>query len=1038
MLKNSMKWCTLIILIFSGTLINAQSIPPQEAMKSMKWRSVGPANMGGRVTDVAGIPGDYSTFYFAGADGGIFKTTNGGVTFDALFQNERVLSVGAIGLAPSNTDIIYIGTGEGDPRNSVQYGNGVYRSDDGGKTWDHRGLPKTERIKRILVHPTNPDWACVCALGREWGPNPERGVFKTTDGGKNWKKVLHIDEDHGCSDVAMEPGNPDVLYAGMWYFRRKPWLFTDGGHQTAAYKSTDGGETWKKIMNGLPDQPMARIGFSVSKSSPNIVYMITEFKDAGILFKSENRGEEWTMVNPDPNLNFRPFYYSDVRVDPNNPDVLYTLSGRLSKSVDGGKTFERIGGSVHGDHQALWIDPTNSNRIISGSDGGYQLSFDGGETFDIINNVVLSQYYQIFLDDKEPYNIYGGLQDNGTWYGPSNSLDNAGIMKRHWRKLAGGDGYYAVPIPGEEHEVYSNLQGGVIFHVDTRYGNIRNIHPYPKIIGSAGDAIFDHKYRFNWDSPIHVSPNDPNTVYFGGNVLFRSTDRGYTWEEISPDLTTNDKSKQQSSGGEIYSDNTAAEFHCTILAIAESPLDKNVIWVGTDDGNIQLTKDGGKTWTKLNDKIPGLPAFSWISKIDASVHTPGTAFIAVDQHRLDDFKPYIFITTDFGETWTKAVNGLPEDDYVRVVRQNPNNPNFLVAGMETAIYGSWDYGKNWVKMNNNLPSASVHDLQFQKRESDIVVATHGRGIWILDDAKALENYNNVGNKSLHVFDPKPATLWHYYTQIEDLGEKVYRAPNPEFGAYINFYLANKPSEDVTVSITNAKGELVRDLTFDKGDAGLNRVIWDLRYNGPTPLSGAPTTGWGSFTSGPRVPPGMYTAKLTANGQSQAVKIEVKADPRINLQPNYYAQKDQTLKEFMILLGSANEMINATTAINEQLGELNKGLEAGSIENRSNVLSDVKSALQKVLDLDEELRRPPNSMTYRTKPRLREEIMAIMNAIDGATARPTDQQVGRIVELQADTKMVTRMLQDFIETELAQINAKLAGPDAIKIDLEKRE
>nr|MBX2816724.1 hypothetical protein [Saprospiraceae bacterium] len=637
----------------------------ESSMNDLKWRPIGPANMGGRVTDIVGIPGDPSTFYIAGADGGVFKTTNGGTTFSSLFTKQRVYSVGALAVAASDHNVLWLGSGEGDPRNSVGYGNGVYRSIDGGETWEHLGLEKTERIKRIVVHPDNPDIACVCALGREWGPNDERGVFATSDGGKSWQHVLKIDEDTGCSDLAMDLSNPRILYAGMWTFRRLPWRFDGGGKETALYRSKDAGATWEKIHKGLPDGAMSRIGVAVAQSQPNTVYLVSEFKDQGTLFRSDNRGNSWVEVNDDPNVNFRPFYYSDIRVDPKNPDIVYSLSGRLMKSRDGGKNFETIARTVHGDHQALWIDPMNPKRILSGSDGGYQVSLDEGKTWDIINNVELSQFYQLDIDMLNPYNVYGGLQDNGCWRGPSNSLNAAGILKRHWKRLSYGDGYYAVPIPGSEHEVYTNLQGGVPFHVNANTGVVRSIHPFPKITGSAGDAIEDHKYRFNWDAPIHISPHDANTVYFGGNVLFRSSDRGHSWDVISPDLTTNDKSKQRTSGGEIYQDNTAAEFHCSALTIAESPLESGVIYVGTDDGNIQVTRNGGESWINVNGNVPGLADFSWIAKIHASEHDAGTALMAVDNHRSDDFGPYAFITENYGKSWKKITNGLPSDDYVK-------------------------------------------------------------------------------------------------------------------------------------------------------------------------------------------------------------------------------------------------------------------------------------------------------------------------------------------------------------------------------------
>lgn len=1017
----------LALVILSTFGAKAQNVPTDQAIKKLKWRAIGPANMGGRVTDIVGVSGDPSTFYFGGADGGVFKTTNGGVTFEALFTDQRAYSVGALALAPSNQDVVWLGSGEGDPRNSVGYGNGVYRSVDGGKSWKHLGLDKTERIKRIVVDPNDPDVACVCALGKEWGTNADRGVFMTKDAGKNWEKVLYIDEKTGCSDIAMELSNPKVLYAGMWTFGRKPWRFDDGGGNTAVYRSLDGGKSWEKIMKGLPNKPMARIGLSVAQSQPNTVYMITEFKDlSGTLFRSDDRGSNWKMINADPNLNFRPFYYSDVRVDPNNPDHLFTLSGSMSKSTDGGRTFKTIARGVHGDHQALWIDPKNGKHVLSGSDGGYQVSYDGGETWDIINNVELSQFYQIFVDDKVPYNIYGGLQDNGTWVGPSNSLVEAGIMKRHWTGLAGGDGYYAVPIPGSEHEIYANLQGGVIFHVDTKLGNVRNIHPYPKITGSAGDAIDQHKYRFNWDSPIHVSPNDPKTVYTGGNVIFRSRDKGYSWEEISPDLTTNDKSKQITSGGEIYQDNTAAEFHCTVITIAESPKQKDVIWAGTDDGNIQLTKDGGKTWTNVKNNIKGLPAFSWVGKIHASEHDAGTAFVAVDQHRMDDFTPHAYMTTDFGKTWTTISGGLPQDDYVKVVRQDPHNANLLFAGMEHGIFASWDKGKSWTKLNVNLPPVSVRDLRVQPRDRDLIIGTHGRGAWILDDIRPLEEMNNVAGKPAYVFPVRDAILWHYSDQMENLGDRTYRAENPEFGAYLNFYLQKDPTSPIEVSIADANGRLIRTLKDTVSKAGINRIVWNLRSEGATALNNPPRGGWRSGSYNPLVIPGNYTAKIKVSGQELATTILVKADPRTSLTDQDYKMKIETIGRLNDMLSKTNEMINNSEFVVKQLKELKEKLKSDQeIGSDKAFNGEIDQAIKKLEEFTNEvLRRPPPNMNYRQRPRLREEIGSLMNAVDGATARPSTQQSNRATELNGETQDASNQLEQIISEEIGKINEKV--------------
>ena len=1030
----------LIVLLGMSLPPTAQAqMTEADALKSMKWRAIGPANMGGRVTDIVGVPGDASTYYVAGADGGVFKTTNGGVTFEALFTDQKSYSVGALALAPSDVNVVWLGSGEGDPRNSVGYGHGVYRSLDGGATWIHLGLDGTERIKRILVHPDDPDVALVCALGREWGPNEERGVFKTTDGGQSWDKVLYIDEDTGCSDLAMEDANPRILYAGMWTFRRLPWRFDDGGKATAPYRSMDGGATWEKITRGLPDGPMTRIGVAVAQSSPNIVYLITEFQEGGTLFRSDNRGGRWRMVNDEPNINFRPFYYSDMRVDPNNPDHLYTLSGGLFKSTDGGKNFQRIARGVHGDHQAFWIDPMNSNRLLSGSDGGWQVSYDAGATFDIINNVELSQFYQLYVDDRDPYHVCGGLQDNGTWCGPSNSLRGGrGILKRDWYGLAGGDGYYAIPIPGKEHEAYANLQGGVIFHVDSRLGNVRNIHPYPKITGSAGDAIEDHKYRFNWDSPILISPHDVNTVFFGGNVVFKTSDQGYTWEEISPDLTTNDKSKQRTSGGEIYQDNTAAEFHCTILTIAESPVEAGVLWVGTDDGNVQVSRDGGQNWTNVKDNIDGLPDFAWVAKIHASEHDAGTAFVAVDHHRSDDFRPHAFMTTDYGETWTKIVNGLPEDDYVKVIRQDPRNPDVLYVGMEHGIYASWDKGANWTSIRNNLPPASVRDLRVQAREGDLVVGTHGRGAWILDDIRPLQDLAEARNQDAHLFDARPATRWHLNTRLENQGQRRYASENPEYGAYVNFFLAEKADEPVTLTIADEAGMMVRELTDSTAAAGVNRIVWDLRSEGATPLNAPTGGGFRGGTFRALVPPGDYTATLKAAEKELQTIITVRPDPRANVTAAEYAAQAETLMDLRDLLSQVHDLINDTESLTEQLTDLKKKLKqmngGGSdqplmaeevpLPEAANVLTAIDEATEEIEAFRNELKRPPPAMSYRQRPRLREEIRSLMFAINGATARPTTPQLLRLTQLQDETAQAVDAYNQLLSTRIGPINEQV--------------
>ncbi|HSB08780.1 MAG TPA: hypothetical protein VLM38_04675 [Blastocatellia bacterium] len=830
----------LLIATITPVAVLSAATEPNNAtlLANLKWRSIGPANMGGRVTAIEGVAGDPFTFYVGGADGGIFKTTNGGTTFKPIFDNQDVLSIGAITVAPSDPNVIWVGTGEGDPRNTASFGDGVYRSTDAGDTWKHLGLNETERIKRIKVDPRDPDTAYVAALGRAWGPNEERGVFKTTDGGKTWAKTLFIDKDTGCSDIDIDPQNPRILYAGMYSFRRKPWRFDSGGGQTALYKSIDSGTSWKKLVNGLPRTPMDRIGVAIARSNPLTVYMITETKTEGNLFRSDDRGETWRMVHNDPNINFRPFYYSDIRVDPNDPERIYSLGGGLSVSRDGGRTFARIANGVHGDHQAMWIDPMNSNRVLNGSDGGFQVSNDKGATFEVINNVVLSQYYHITYDMRQPYYVYGGLQDNGNWVGPSATLFREGIRKDDWYTVSGGDGFFVVPDPSSPNIVYSDSQGGTISLTDTNSGNTRSIHPYPKETGSSGNAIAGYKYRFNWNPPIAASPHDPKTVYYGGNVLFKTTNYGHSWQEISPDLTTNDKSKQQSSGGPVVVDNTAAEFHCTILAIAESPVKPGVIWVGTDDGNVQVTQDGGKTWKNVVVNIKGLPPNSWVPNIDASHFDAGTAYVAFDRHQDDDFGPWAFKTTDFGQTWTSVKGDLPSKGYVHIVREDPKVKTLLYCGTELGVFASWDGGNHWVSIRNNIPPVAVRDIVVHPRDNDLIIATHGRGVFILDSAAALQELATAKTNDVFLFDVRPTTRYQMWGKDSNLGQKTFAAQNPPAGALVDYYLKADVSGPIVITVADKSGKTIRTIRSNANKAGVNRVVWDLRYDPPTPAPGA--------------------------------------------------------------------------------------------------------------------------------------------------------------------------------------------------------
>jgi len=1000
--------------------------PVTDALAGLRWRSIGPANMGGRVTAVQGVPGNPKIFWIAGADGGVWKTTNGGTTFDPVFEDYWSYSVGALALAPSDHNVLWLGAGEGDPRNSVGYGNGVYRSTDGGRTWTHLGLDNTERIKRIAVHPSNPDVAIVCAMGHEFGPNPERGVFKTTDGGKTWKKTLFINNDTGCSDISLDLSNPRNVYAGMWTFRRRPWRFDDGGKETALYVSRDGGDTWKKITT-TPREPMARIGVAVAQSNPRVVYLITEYPTAGTLFRSDDYGETWRMVNDDRNLNFRPFYYSDVYVDPNDENTIFTLSGGQSKSTDGGRTFIRTANSVHGDHQALWIDPEDSDRVLSGSDGGFQISFDGGINYHIFRNVVLSQFYQIFHDDQDPYFVCGGLQDNGNWCGPSRSKAGS-ILTDDWFTVSGGDGFYTVPVPGKPNIIYSNSQGGYFTVTDTKTGRARSIPPYPRMIGSVGQAMNQAKYRFNWNAPIHISPHDPNVTYWGGNVLFRSRDEFYTWDIISPDLSNAEPHKLINSGGEIYNDNTAAEFHATILTIAESPREKGVIWVGTDDGNVQVTRNDGGSWTKINANIPGFMKEAWVGKIDASHHVNGRAYIIADQHWLDDFTPHAWRCDDYGAKCVDIAAGLPKDDYVMVVREDPKNPDVLYAGMERGIQLSIDGGKTWHDFRLNLPRVSVRDIKIHPRENDLIIGTHGRGAFILDDIAPIQGLAKAMSTAFTVFPSRRATRWERWDKDSNLGASTWLGENPQDGAYITYWLKDNAPQPITITVRDAAGEVVNRFTH-RGQKGINRAIWNLNWSSPDAGGAAGGRGGrgGGRGGGGGLPalPGVYRVDVALGSASASGRIELRGDPDVNLSmTDYQAQFDAAKKardlsvEIQRLVTNVDDLMQQVAAVEAQVKKANP-------PNTNLILEQTGSALKQLGDLQDKLRRPAPAMGYRVYPRLIEEVRTVLGGISGPQARPTKGLLIALDELTGEHAQRARDLANIVDTSISALNRMLA-------------
>ena len=1012
--------------------------PELQAISRLRWRWIGPANQAGRIPLVVGIPGDRSTYYVGSAAGGLMKTTNGGITFAQLFDNQDNASMGDLVIAPSNPSILYLGTGEGNPRNSASVGDGVYKSLDAGRTWRKIGLENTEKIARMRIDPQNPDIVYVCALGRTWAPNEERGVFKTTDGGRTWRKVLYRDQLTGCSDLDIDPGNSNIVYAGMFTHQRWPWYFNSGGGETALYKSVDGGESWTRLSGpgntrGLPGTAMDRIGVSVHRANPDVVYMLTETLEEGELWRTEDGGNSWQMVSRDRNINFRPFYYADVRADPKNPNVVYALSGGLYKSEDGGRNFRQIAQGVHGDHQAMWIDPTDPNYILEGSDGGWQISYDAGRNWDVPNTVAFTQFYHVNYDMEKPYNVCGGLQDNGHWCGPSRTMSGQGNRKNAWVTISGGDGFFAVPDLARPWLIYSASQGGNISITDVRTGDNRSIHPYPNRVGSAGDAMETHKYRFNWNAPIALSVQNPGVVYFGGNVLFKSTDHGQSWTEISPDLTTNDKNKQKSSGGSIVTDNTAAEFHSTLLTIAPSPKDSAVIWAGSDDGNVQVTRNGGRTWTNTVRNIVGLPPNAWISTIDASPHDPGTAFVAASHWQTGDYTPYAYMTTDYGQTWRRITGNLPSRGWVHVVRQDPKNPDLLYLGTEFGIYASWDRGQRWHSIRNGLPAAPVRDLWVHPRDNDLIIATHGRGIYILDDVASLQGLTQAMATDAHVFDPRPATRWVMWSSDGNLGQRVWVGENPAFGAAIQYYLKNPSTEAVTATITDNSGAVVRTLRNGGRAAGVNQLVWDLRYDAaatgaPVDADGNPIpTGRGGGRGGgggPLVVPGDYFVTMRVAGRDIRKPLKVELDPRANVTTaDLVAQRElgMNLRE---LVSRVTSVVDRTDDLIRQLTALVENIKRNAPNERA-ALGEAEGALVELRKLrDEKLVRPLQGLGYRQYPRLREEVNSLYGSVSGTITRPTNAQASRHTELTGETTQVQQELQGIVNGRIAKLNELL--------------
>ncbi len=848
--------------------------------RDLSWRSVGPANMGGRISDFAVVEKRTATFYAATGTGGLFKSTNLGTTWSAVFDKQPVQSIGAVAVWQKNPDVVWVGTGEANSRNSSSWGDGVYRSDDGGDHWRHLGLEATSAIARVVTDPADSNTIYVAALGRLWGDNPERGVFVTRDGGRTWQHTLKVDARTGACDLVMDPSDARVLYAAMYARRRTPWSFTGGGTTGGVYRSRDAGRTWTKLAGGLPLQT-GRIGLDIYRKNPRVVFAVVEsdegghlaeFEDksrAGGVFRSDDGGDHWTRLSP---YTPRPFYFSQIRVQPDDEQRLYLLGTDLWISDDGGRTF-RAGGAkdLHPDCHAMWIDPGNGDRVMLGTDGGVFVSHDRAATWDFLNNLAIGEFYNLAVDFRDPYWICGGLQDNQSWCGPSRTRfepepflgepAHAGILNDQWFCLGGGDGFHVAIDPGNPDIVYYESQGAYINRLNLASGKERALRPSNK----EGEPVF----RFNWNSPFLISPHDSTVLWLGGNHVFRLYDRGDRWEMVSPDLTTADPRKMATGG-------SAAETHCTVVTLTESPLAKGLLWAGTDDGRLWMTRDAGGHWTELTGNLRGVPPGLYMSRIEASHFDPGTAYLAVDGHRTDDFRVWLLATHDYGRTWTSIAGDLPAGIPVKVVREDLANRDLLFAGTERGAFMTLDGGRRWLKLDRGVPPVAVDDILIHPRERDLIIGTHGRSIYVLDDISAWEHWTpRALRDSATFFPPRPATAFLARTWSGLWGQRAFRAKNPPFGAFFDYFITRSNGEDVSLAVADSAGKTVRRLS-GPGTPGLHRVVWDLQRDPLTRISRPEWNDQPEF-----VRPGPYTVTLTpAEGAALKQTLVVKLAPGV--------------------------------------------------------------------------------------------------------------------------------------------------------------
>ncbi len=1007
--------CISFFLILSTALFAQQPVRYDAGtISGLTARNIGSAAMSGRIAAVAAVnENGRITVYAGAASGGVWKSVNGGTGFRPVFDSQPVQSIGAIAIDPANHKNVWVGTGEGWTRNSVSIGEGVFKSTDGGENWTNVGLKDTERITKILVDPQDGNTVYVCATGHLWDDSNERGVYKTADGGKTWRKTLAgANAASGCSMLAMNAQEPGTVYAAMWDFRRAGWTFRSGGPGSGLFKSTDKGEHWTELTSanakGLPDKPYGRIAVAVAPSKANVVYAFIESAKSA-LFHSDDGGQNWQKLDASQNMVWRPFYFANLIVDPKDENKVFKVDGPLLLSVNGGKSFSVVAGSAHGDFHDVWIDPTNPNVLFTGDDGGLWRSLDGGTRWEHMMNLPVSQFYHVSVDNQNPYHVYGGLQDNSSWVGDS-SYPN-GVSNQRWENMYGGDGFWMWEDPASSDYIYAEAQGGEIGRVNRWSHEVRAIKPYPN--------YNEKKLRFNWNTPIQVSPTDKNTLYLGAQFLFRSRDHGQSWARISPDLTTNDpeKQKQEESGG-VTIDNSAAEMHTTVYSISESAKNAQVIWVGTDDGNVQVTRDAGKTWSNVTANVRGVEKASWVSWVEASRFDEGTAYATFDRHTYGDMKPYCYKTTDFGRTWT-AIPLTGVRGYAHVIKEDTVNRSLLFLGTEFGLWISIDGGQRWAGyQGNNFPAVAVRDIVVHPRENDLVLATHGRGIWIIDDITPLRALTPQIMSAEAAFLPvSPAVQRIEANGGWADGDNSYRGAARSGDAFIPYYQRSRHVfGDLKIEIFDAQGKLVDTVPSSK-HRGVNRATWSMHMKAPK-VPPAASALFGA-TTGPRVLPGKYTVKMTKGEHTYTTELNVVLDPRV---PYNAIDRKAQFDLAMRLAGMLNHMSWAVDAI--------VGVRDGAMQRAQRLPADdpLRPQLAALAEAVDKIRgrivATKEGGAITGEERLREFLGGLYGDVNGYDGRPTDSQVARTDALGRELEDVIKEFQDLAAKQLSPINTSL--------------